>query len=365
MRIAFISNHPAPYRDAFLGKLVHEPGIETDVFSLFPYDSGHKFWDLKDQPYRAEVLCPNHGTRLSICWKLLRRFLFARYDMIVWPGYFAWYLSVPLFLSAMLGRRYAFCADSVAQPAIGRFARFVKRTIVRRAAFVFVPGKASRDFFMREFGLPEDKICLGTYALDGEELKRQIMGIDRATARRKFGINPDATVFLMVANMIPTRHYPITVQGFRDFAKRHGNSVFVIVGKGADLPAMEAIAQADSCIRVIPGCAFEEMKSLYAAADVYVHGGKEPASTALVIGAISHLPLISSRAVGCSADVLEDGVTGIEVKDYLNAAEWTAAFEQMLEKQETWGAMGTAARRASQSLDLEVCYKEFVKKLYR
>jgi len=104
---------------------------------------------------------------------------------------------------------------------------------------------------------------------------------------------------------------------------------------------------------VLPGVSFSEMQELYALADVYVHGGKEPASTALVIGAISHLPLISSLSVGCAADVVRDGETGVLLTDCLSVDGWVAAFRRMMSDSDRWGDYGINARIASERLDCD------------
>ena len=46
-KIAFVSNHPAPYRDPFLSRLVRIPSLQVEVFSLFQRDGGHSFWALE------------------------------------------------------------------------------------------------------------------------------------------------------------------------------------------------------------------------------------------------------------------------------------------------------------------------------
>lgn len=138
---------------------------------------------------------------------------------------------------------------------------------------------------------------------------------------------------------------------------------FVMVGKGHDLERMEMMAKVHPELIVIPGVSFAEMQELYAAADVYVHGGTEPASTALVIGAIAHLPVMSSPAVGCTADVVREGVTGCLIRDFLSEDEWTAAFRKMWDQKRNWGRYGEMARRLSQAIDCANVVEPFVQRV--
>ncbi|MGI6495526.1 MAG: glycosyltransferase [Kiritimatiellia bacterium] len=370
MRVAFISNHPAPYRDAFLSRLVSAMQGQLTVFSELPCDTGHPFWELDKPDYVAEVLVPAGTAKTTACYVFMRRFVFGPYDFVMWPGIMKPYIIIPLIVSAVLGRKYGFVADTVRQRRIPVWARWIKSFIVHRASMIFVPGAAGRAFWMNEYGVSAERICVGAYALDGEDLERKILdkraaekGRLRMEIRAGIGVSPEDTMYLMVANMIPTRHYPITTEGFLKFHEKHGQSKFVIVGRGPDLETMQLLAKTNPAIIVIPGCSFAEMLDLYVAADVYVHGGCEPASTALVVGAIAHLPLLTSEAVGCSHDCLEDGQSGFSVVSYLDPDSWHQAFEKLFLHRERWGAMGDVARDRSRALDVSTCVNDFISKI--
>lgn len=361
MKVAFISNHPAPYRDPLLNRLVKEPSVNTFVYSLFPMDKGHSFWELSHPEYENIVLVPKSKSRFIIFLNLLRKFVFGDFDLVVWPGFLLWYLTASMFVSAILGRRYGFSADTVEQSHISRFAFLIKRFIIRRAAIVIVPGKASKKYFAETFGVNPERICEGAYALDQSAIKTCVSEIrkSRNMLRQKFGIGESDKVFLMVANMIPTRHYPITTAGFLVVAANKRNTKFIIVGKGADNARMHGIANMHPELIVVDGVSFKEMMSLYALADVYVHGGKEPASTALVIGAASGLPLLSSDAVGCSADCLDEQ-SGYKVGDYLNEKSWAEGFMYMLDHKDDWPSMGRHSIALAEKLDVKSALTSFL-----
>ena len=354
-RMAFISSHPAPYRDAFIDEFVRCAKFDVDVYTIFTYDKGHDFWNLSAPRHHSENLGGASVSSWRLMLKLLSRFVLCKkYDFVLWPCWAYSFLKLPIFLSALLGRQFGVAADSVEQRKISRFSSWVKEFIVKRASLIFVPGKAGKSFFASRFSKNDYQIKVGSYSLDGVALEKEIYNrrvVCRPKVRNELGISENAIVYLMVANMIPTRHYPITVSGFIEFHKKCRDACFIIVGKGADLRKMQDIANANSCIKVIPGCSFNNMLDLYSAADIYVHGGKEPASTALVIGAIARLPLISSKAVGCSADLLVDGGTGYLVNDYLASDEWARIFERSCNDRTNWRSMGNMARELSKGLD--------------
>lgn len=373
MKMAFISNHPAPYRDSFIGELVDKLGDEIEVFSEMPFDPGHSFWDLEKVRYETEILVRPGMGKAAALLMFLRRFVFGKFDFVVWPGLMKVYTVIPILLSAVLGKKYAFAADTVKQRKTSWLAYRIKRFIARRASLILVPGKAGADFWRNEFGVAESRILFGAYALDGITIEKLILekritsSLETSSTRDKvradLGLDPNDEMFLMVANMIKTRHYPITSAAFIRFAKNHPQAKFVMVGRGPDVEAISMLTKNNPCLRIIPGCSFAEMIDLYAAADVYVHGGIEPASTALVIGALAHLPIVSSLAVGCSADCLRDGVTGCVVQDYLDENMWLDGFNRIVMQKDRWTNMGRAGRSLVRVLDVDVCAKNFIDKI--
>ena len=365
-KIAIISTHPAPYRDSFLRALVHEDTFDIDVYSLFSYDKGQSYWGLKDGGYHPINLHAERHSLIFTTLKLLHLFVFShKYEFVLWPCWAYKCLKLPIFLSAVLGRKYALGADSVAQEPLMKVLMAIKTYVIKHAQFIFVPGRASQEFFLKQFSLKPNQILLGAYSLEGERLECEILARrkNKDIIREKLDIPCMNIVYLMVANMIPTRHYPITVCGFLKFAQNHHNVTFLAVGNGSDYEDMKKLADKNAAFKVLPGCAFDEMLSLYAISDVYVHGGREPASTALIIGSLAHLPLMSSDAVGCSMDVLRDGETGYCVANYKDENDWKEAFEKSFMTKTEWERMGIRARELSKNLDIDAVIGKFIQKL--
>ena len=363
MKLAFVSAHPAPYRDPFLRRLSNDSRVTVKIFTLYADDNAHAFWNQDEMGYDTEIVGVRGTHWFRMFLRLFRRIICGNYDLVCWPGFHRPCTKLAMVVCALLGKRYGFCADSISRSARGWLTMAVKRFVVKRASLIFVPGKASQRFFVEEFGYPAEKICLGQYALEGKQIEENVLRLrdeSRSELRRKYGLTDEDVVFLMVANMTPTRHYPITASAFMRFAQRHPGARFVMVGAGPELEKMREMANGSDSLKVIPGVSFAEMQELYAVANVYVHGGAEPASTALVIGAIANLPVMSSSAVGCSADVVLDGETGMRVKDCLSEDDWVSAFERMLANQVKWKDWGERARELSRPLDCENVIDRFV-----
>ena len=363
VKIAFISSHPAPYRDGFLHALANSNEVDATIYTEFLKDKWHSFWGLDAPPYPMNLINNGNESRLHLFFKNMRLFVSNKYDCVCWNGLPPrLHMIIPLLISALMHKCYGIYADTITERRKNWVVFLIKKFIITKSSFIFVPGKASLEYFSSVYGIQKRRICIGAYALEGKILEDAICRLQerRQQIREEYGIAEHDRVFLMVANMLQKRQYPITTSAFLKVAKRHSNIRYVIVGIGDDLDAMQKLSVEHNEIVVVPGCPFEKIKELYAMADVYVHGGYEPASTALVLGGIAHKPIISSYAVGCAKDILEDGVSGILVHDHNSESDWAVAFEKMLDCQDSWKEMGEASHLLSKELDVDVTVNRFV-----
>lgn len=367
MRVGFVSIHPAPYRDPFFSCLARRPEVKLEVYTFLKQDRDHDFWRLPppDYPNTYFACLPFVPAFFKYQWSVLRLVLGGGHDLYVFPGFLIRASVTGMLFCAITGRPYVYNADSV-EDGMSRSSvvGWIRDFLIRRASLLFVPGKASEAYFHERYGVPRDRVCHGCYAMDASRIEERLVAARerRGEIRRELGIGDSDTMFLMVANMIKGRRYPITASGFRKMAKRHPGVRFVMVGSGEDFEAMSRLAAEHPELVVKQGCSFDEMLGLYGAADVYVHGGKEPASTALVIGALAKLPLVSSFAVGHAWDCLVDGVSGVVVKDHKSAHDWAEALDRIMASRTDWPAMGQAAREAARALEVEPSVEAFVRK---
>lgn len=362
MKIGFLARHPAPYRDAFLALISQSEKLDVKVFLECSNDAGHLYWDLPSSRYQSEVLAADKNPSWRVVLKMLRKLVFGGFDYTFWPGFMTGPIIFCELVSALAGKKYVICSDTMTSRETSGWRGFLKRFLIKHAATLIVGGEAGKRFFSSEYKVEEWRMLEGVYSLNGNALGNEIdsLKMRRTELRARMGIDDTETIYLMVANMIPKRHYPITIGAFRKFAAQHPGCRFVACGRGDGLAEMQEIAARDRSIIVVPGVPFRDMLELYALADVYVHGGIEPASTALQIGAIAKLPLLSSKAIGFAWDLLIDGETGVEVADYKNTEQWFDGFSRILDMREKWCEMGKKARELSVKFDADVVADKFI-----
>lgn len=328
-RSLILIKHRAPYRDPVLRVL--ERDGDVDSISLFDNDVRHD-WAGFVRDHKALFGAAGNS-------RLLWRFVFGReYGTVMWPAYHPWWITLPIFVSALTGKRYAITSDTKEENG-NPFSRMVKRFIFRRAAFIWTPGQAGRRYLHERMGVSDNQIVEGLFTVDRDEVTA---GCSEVTGK--------CERFLMVGNDIPGRRIDTLVEGFRKW--RTGNRQLTVCGKGCGKFTGDGVIG-------LEGVRWTELSALYAQADVYVHNGMEQYSTAVQIAAMRGVPIICSRAVGIVADFRNPERCMVLVDDWQSTAAWSTAFAKMSAKtNEERRMMGECARVESAVFDIGKTAKE-------
>jgi len=329
VKAAVILTHPAPYREAVLRRLRDDRRIQIYAPAIFACDFGHHDMGLGEDSaaIAADVptLYPGIIDGVKVAWRLIRRFSGRKYDFVVWPAYAPWWLTFPIAVRSVLGRRYAIALDTVRESG-GAFLRAVKSWLFRKADFLWVPGLASRRYLAGSYGVSGKKIVGGLYIQEFVTHHRRCM-------------RGEGPVFLMVANNRPFRRMDVVSDGFRKYLAGGGKGRLIFCGVGTT-------ALACSGIEAIEGVPSSELPELYSRADVYVHNGDEQFSVALLMGAMAGLPILVGAEVGAVADLFSnDGMPGIKVNDWTSSDSWANAFRAMTAKASSWSSMSEVSLR--------------------
>lgn len=329
--------HRAPYRDPVIDAL--EKTGEVDSFSIHATDGGHRFAHFKDD------VAALFGR--GLVFRLLRKFVLSRrYGLVIWPAYYPRWLTLPILVSAVLGRRYAISLDTNTELG-GAFTRFLKRYMFQHADFLWVPGASSRTYLMDEFGVEGDRIVEGLYVVDRHAVS--LSGASRSDSNRPRHL-------LMVGNDVPARRIDVLVEGFK--RGRRAGEVLTLCGKGCGKFSGDGVV-------AIEGVPWSELPRLYAEADVYVHNGREQYSTAVQIAAMRGLPIVCSAQVGIVADFRDEGRGLMRVKQWEFPEAWAEAFRHVARlSTEQLRVMGQCARAESEQFDVDAVVANIRSRLY-
>ncbi len=279
------------------------------------------------------------------------------------------YSLLLMVLLPLTGRKVILCADSIADTSQSKLLRCIKHHIYKMASFVMVPGEAGTRFFNEVYGFQRAACLVGGYAMDVENMRKHVQSLDQVAKDqflRGYGLPLNRKIFMMCANMLKRRDYPVLVEAFKRFMAGKEDVHLLMIGGGEDASQVDRMIAEVPEITRIDHCPYDELICFYSAIFSYVHTGNEPYSTAMTMGAIVGVPLISSLAVGASYDYIRDGDTGVLVCDPKNEDHWVKALNEVY----SWGDGKRQAARDHLAeltciLSPEMTVPAFVKKLIR
>jgi glycosyltransferase involved in cell wall biosynthesis len=324
MKVAILNYHSAPYRDAVFAALRKQSQVCLDVLTLFEGDSGHAYWGNTDQ-VNCEIKLGK-----SICllggrhWHPRLRSVLRenKYDCVVVSGNYHLTSCYLLLYAAIRRIPIVYMTDKVVfHRDVGyrhRLTQIKQRILGLLCGTFWVPGAASASC-LQEYGrIKAFRIFKGAYTLDSEAIRTDYDRwlLARIESRRALGILKDTCVFLMAANMLKNREHAVLVEGFAEACHQNPNMTLILLGEGPELATISERVQQyhlEHKVVCVGGVKFADMAKWYSLADVYVHSGAEPYSSALVYGAIVGLPLLATNGIGAGVDVLIDEKNGFIV----------------------------------------------------
>jgi glycosyltransferase involved in cell wall biosynthesis len=180
-----------------------------------------------------------------------------------------------------------------------------------------VPGKSSFEY-VRKFGIAEKDIFLAPNAVDTELFARCAAAFreDAETERRRLQL--PARFFLFVGRLVPEKGVFDLLDAYGKLNAEVRSEVgLVFVGEG---PAGAELGRrsnriAKGCVRYAGFAQREQLVGYYALADMLVFPSHSDPWGLVVNEAMAcDLPVISSDAAGCTADLVEDDWNGRVVR---------------------------------------------------
>ncbi|MHB1533040.1 MAG: glycosyltransferase [Acidimicrobiales bacterium] len=175
-------------------------------------------------------------------------------------------------------------------------------------------------------GLPRDSVTRLPYAVDNDAFAHASSEKARLrdSRRRQWGLTSAHIILLCVAKF-SERERPLNViQAFLALSRQFPDARLVLVGDGPQRTLISDAAFDNGSDRVIlPGYVpYRELPEVFTAADIFVHLPTiEPWGLSVNEAAASQLPIITSRNVGASFDLVVDGYNGFVVDSSLSGIE--------------------------------------------
>jgi glycosyltransferase involved in cell wall biosynthesis len=313
MRLALLTEIPAPFRIPLWNALAAVPGIDLRVLLLKEHDP-RRAYEIR----RAEWLFDSRVLRgrdavLGSRWLILSRGVrdelerFAS-DLVIVGGW-----NQPAFLqAARFSRRqrvpFVLWVESTARDERpnNRLLELLKGRLIRAAHGFLVPGRAAAEY-LRGFGVTDDRIAVAPNAVD-ESLAQQVAELRarRDELRAELGLH--GCTFLSVSRLSREKGVDLLLEAFDGVPGQ-----LVVAGGGPQSDELRRLAPKN--VRMLGPVPREELPRWYAAADAFVLSSRsETWGMALAEAAAAGLPLVASDAVGAAYDLIEPTVNGLIVR---------------------------------------------------
>jgi glycosyltransferase involved in cell wall biosynthesis len=320
-RLVLITEIISPYRIPVFNALARHGGIDLHVIFLAENDPTEREWLVyKDEIRFSYQVLPSWRRRIGrhsllLNWGVETALRQAHPDFVVCGGYnyvASWHAMswarrnhVPFILWAESTTRDLRSGHALIE--------FLKVRFLRGCDAFVVPGKSSIDY-LKNYGVSEEVIFTAPNAVDTRFFAQRAAAIRRdATAHRK-ALGLPARFFLFVGRLVPEKGIFDLLSAYEALAPEIRKQIgLVFVGDG---PARTALHQRAAAIS--PGAIHfagfkqrEHLATYYALADVLVFPTYTDTWGLVVNEAMAcGLPVISSSAAGCVADLIESGWNG-------------------------------------------------------
>ena len=320
-RIVIITEIIAPYRIPVFNALAQHDGMELHVIFLAENDCTQRQWMV----YKEEIRFPYQVLRswrrrvgrhsFLLNWGAEVALQQAEPDFIICGGYnyFASWQSMSW--AQRNGVPFGLWSESTTRDFRGgrMLVEFLKMKFLRNCDAFVVPGRSSGEY-LRTYGVSEEMIFTAPNAVDTQLFARKaaVVRSDAATHREALGL--PARFFLFVGRLVPEKGVFDLLNAYGALAPELRKEIgMVFVGDGAARSTLlqRAAAINPGCIQTVGFAQREQLPAYYALADVFVFPTHTDPWGLVVNEAMAcGLPVISSNAAGCAADLVESGWNG-------------------------------------------------------
>ncbi|MBI4882673.1 MAG: glycosyltransferase family 4 protein [Actinobacteria bacterium] len=175
---------------------------------------------------------------------------------------------------------------------------------------------------------------------------------ERSVARADFGFADDAELIVGISRLVPRKGFDTVIRAVALLRHTRPKLLLVIAGSGRDEKRLRELARSlDAPVRFVGRVGNDDLPRLFGCADIYAMlcrnrwGGLEQEGFGIVFleAAACAVPQVAGDSGG-AAEAVDDGRTGIVVRDPEDPQAVAAAFQQLLDDPARAAAMGAAAR---------------------
>jgi glycosyltransferase involved in cell wall biosynthesis len=367
LRLAVLYSHPVQYVAPLLRELGRRPDVDLTVYFLsrhglddtFDPQFGKSFkWDIPLLEGYKYAFLPNlrrtpgvmgffRLVNTSVVGEIRRQ----KFDALLVHGYEHLAKWLAFGAARSCGTRLIFRGEShLAEPRTP-LRRMIKgvvlRSLFKRFAGVTYIGSLNRSYF-EYYGVDAARLHFAPYSVDNDFFSEAVARLSpaRTDLRNAIGVTDQAPIILYVGKLIDVKQPELLLQAFADVRKRHACHL-VFVGDGALRGRIEAAVRESRIPDVlITGFVNQtRIPEMYASADIFVLPSRhEPWGLAVNEAMAAGLPVIVSDRVGCSVDLVNEGVNG-HIVPYDQVGELAQKLEHLVANPRLRNEFGNRSRK--------------------
>jgi glycosyltransferase involved in cell wall biosynthesis len=325
--LAVLMSHPTQFDGPLFLRISQAGVIDLTVYYLETDKIAEKVdnelgfspnWDIAVTEGHRCFSCPQGSIRRLL---FLYRECVAghKYDLVIFPGY----STLETTLLALLPHRQNLGIRLDAAPIYPEPAwkAWCKRRVLRRLFRrfeTFHPVGSLTEQFLEALEVSRAKMFRFPYAVDNAYLEERANHFRQQRERilSDLGISSWTFVVLGVLKFVPRENPMELLRGFHLFHQKSRDSALILVGAGALEREVEAYIAANKLagsVHPVGYARYSELPKWYGISNVFVHPAIRECWGVSVNEAMAcGLPVVASRQVGSSYDLIQDGANGYQ-----------------------------------------------------
>ena len=371
MRLVVLTEIISPYRIPVFNALAKHEGIDLHVIFLAKTDPTMREWTVytNEMQFSYEVLpswrCRLGGRNLLLNRGLARALRRFSPEVILCGGYNYIASWQCLFWARRNRVPFFVWLESTAKDQRGGhfITEALKGKYIRQCDGSVVPGKDSLAY-ARSYGMPEENIFIAPNAVDNELFARGADKARRNASALRHALQLPSRFFLFVGRLVPGKGVFDLLEAYGTLAVGIRKEVgLVFVGDGVSRAELTRRASAITPgeIRFVGFAQREQLGNYYGLAEAFVFPTRSDPWGLVVNEAMAcGLPIISSSAAGCVADLVEDHGNGRIVTQH-NPRELALAIAELASSADVRTTMGQRSLQRILQNSLQACAEGIAK----
>lgn len=372
IKVAVISNVPTPYRLPIFERLGKHPSLDLKVY-FCSKRSAERDWELTlGNNFRYKILADaprSHHHALSsyqVNFRIVRELSREKFDIIIIAGYNNFPHQVAISWCLLTNTPYLIHSESHHLDERKRWMKFLKRIfltfIISRTAACFATGTYSRNYLI-SYGAHPERVFILPNTPDIVYFRKQsaLYRSEREELKKQLGIS-DKIVIIYVGRLVTIKGVEYLLKAYNRLRLKRNNLCLLLVGDGVLMGSLQKTCQIEKIddVHFIGFKQIDELPLYYGIADIFVLPSiKEPWGVVVNEAMACGLPVIVTRKVGASADLVRPGKNGFIIRER-NVDDLCEALEQLIINPTLRDEMGKMSQKIIANWDYNFSVEQFL-----